>query len=203
MLGGSLCPSGTLSHGKGCLSSTVWDYTSCHQDTYFLSSLCSQLLLGASLPPHMCCSLSPAIPFCPAGPLWVWNSQEESLSVILLFLSLGTYENHPSGGALFFDPFSFLLSLRDFLQASLSYCKQLGFSITQWPNLAHSFSVLSCGDNFCHRTNEWSQSLVYLNFLCSTLPKVSYFLLSTLKNLSSLWFICSLLLKNKCLRTML
>lgn len=146
MLGGSLCPSGTLSHGKGCLSSTVWDIFSVCLGLHFLSPghllprfpLFSAPFGSFLASPYVLLSKS-----CNSSlPSWASMSLEFSGGIPICYpalsLSLGTYENHPSGGALFFDPFSFLLRLRDFLQASLSYCKQLGPSITQWPKLAHS-----------------------------------------------------------------
>lgn len=45
---------------------------------------------------------------------------------------------------------SLILRLGDFIKASLSYCKQLGFSTAQWPKIAHLISkslhivIISC-----------------------------------------------------------
>lgn len=129
----------------GTFSQSAWDYTSCHQDTYFLASLCSQLLSGASLPPHMCCSLSPATPLCPPEPLWVWNSQEESLSAILLFLSLSwnLWESSFWWSSVF-RPFLFSPQTQRF-SSSFTVLLQ-----TAWPQYNSVTKIGTLDFQFCH-----------------------------------------------------
>lgn len=119
---------------KGCLSSVIWDISlwqvsqsawrcsgfgkSCHEDLtllsptlflLFLLPICFQPISRSSLPPHKSCLLGLFLTLSwdsksyqlPPGHIQYWNPQAE---------------------ALFGTLFLFLLSVRDFMKASLSYC---------------------------------------------------------------------------------
>lgn len=64
----------------------------------------------------------------------------------------------------------FLLGLRNSIKASLSYYKWLGLSTGQWPKPAHLISKTSHVVTTLPLHKQMIPTLLYLNFLCSTLP---------------------------------